>query len=171
MIYALFGFLVVTILLLALLNRVLNSKWDILKATNKQRAHYKYSRKKYLMTRAENGFYHRLAKLVDDKYVVFPQVHLASLLGHKIKGQDWRAALSTIQRKSVDFVICESVYLSPLVAIELDDWSHERDDRKERDDFVERVFAEVGLPLIRFAKPSVTDEEIRQKLAGLLQLA
>jgi very-short-patch-repair endonuclease len=35
------------------------------------------------------------------------------------------------------------------LAIELDDKSHEREDRMERDIEVERIFREAGMPLLR----------------------
>ena len=40
--------------------------------------------------------------------------------------------------KHLDFVICNKD-LAPVVAIELDDASHDAEDREERDDFVDAV--------------------------------
>jgi hypothetical protein len=37
----------------------------------------------------------------------------------------------------------------PMLGIELDDLSHQRADRKERDMFVNRLFASTGVPLLR----------------------
>ena len=39
--------------------------------------------------------------------------------------------------------------MKPLCGIELDDSSHENDDRQERDQFVDTLFREAGLPLLR----------------------
>jgi hypothetical protein len=39
--------------------------------------------------------------------------------------------------------------MCPLVGLELDDRSHQRRDRQERDEFVEQVFAAARLPLAR----------------------
>jgi hypothetical protein len=79
------------------------------------------------------------------------------------------AARNRIDRKHVDFVICEARTMQPLLAIELDDASHERADRIARDAFVDRVFEVAGLPLlhVRFAlayQPEVLMHAIRQKL-------
>jgi very-short-patch-repair endonuclease len=80
-----------------------------------------------------------------------------------------QAARNRIDRKHVDFVICDAATMRPLLAIELDDASHERADRIARDAFVDRVFETAGLPLqhVRFAwayQPDVLMHAIRQKL-------
>jgi hypothetical protein len=49
----------------------------------------------------------------------------------------------------VDFLICEPISMKPRCAIELDDNSHHRSDREERDDFVDSVFIAANLPLLR----------------------
>ena len=54
-----------------------------------------------------------------------------------------------ISQKSVDFVLCDKAYISPKLAIELDDQSHERKERQERDLEVERVLNDAKLPLLR----------------------
>jgi len=110
---------------------------------------YRYTRKQFFLTRAEHECYDALIAAVGDKYHVFAQVHLPTILDNKVKGQDWRAALAHINRKSVDFVLCDKAYISPKLAIELDDKSHERPDRQERDQEVERILNDAGVPLLR----------------------
>lgn len=110
---------------------------------------YRYARKQFFLTRAEHECYDALIAAVGDKYHVFAQVHLPTILDNKVKGQDWRAALAHINRKSVDFVLCDKAYISPKLAIELDDKSHERPDRQERDQEVERILNDAGVPLLR----------------------
>lgn len=115
----------------------------------REKPKYRYTRKQFFLTRAEHEFYDALITAVGDKYHVFAQVHLPTILDNKVKGQDWRAALAHINRKSVDFVLCDKAYISPKLAIELDDKSHERPDRQERDKEVERILADAGVPLLR----------------------
>jgi hypothetical protein len=60
------------------------------------------------------------------------------------KGDDlsrYRIYTNKIDRKHVDFLLCDSTTMQPLIGIELDDKSHERPDRRERDIFVDGVFA------------------------------
>jgi hypothetical protein len=111
---------------------------------------YSYGRKDFLMTKSENDFFIVLKELLQDRYQVVPQVHLTALLDHKIKGQNWNAAFRHINGKSVDFVVCDKSYTRPLLAIELDDFSHDADERRTRDAVVEGIFQGANLPLLRF---------------------
>lgn len=115
----------------------------------REKPKYRYTRKQFFLSRAEHEFYDALIAAVGDKYHVFAQVHLPTIIDNKVKGQDWRAALAHINRKSVDFVLCDKAYISPKLAIELDDKSHGRPDRQERDREVERILADAGVPLLR----------------------
>ena len=84
-----------------------------------------------------------------------------TLVEHKIKGQNWKGTLRHISEKSVDFVLCDKSFISPKLAIELDDKSHDRLDRIERDSEVERMLQEAEMPLLRFGNNgSFNKEEI-----------
>lgn len=115
----------------------------------REKPKYQYIARRFFLTRAENEFYNVLGQAVGHEYRIFAQVHLDSFLDEKVKGQDWRAAHAHINRKSVDFLLCDKEYLTPKLAIELDDKSHERADRKERDGEVERILKAAGIPLLR----------------------
>ena len=115
-----------------------------------KRPQYKYAKKKYFMTNAERQFYERLHSIFGDKLYIFPQAHLPSFLNHAVKGQNWKGALSTIQRKSVDYVLCDKANISPIIAIELDDWSHDAPNRQQRDTLVGAICEQAGMPLVRF---------------------
>lgn len=114
-----------------------------------EKAKYRYNRKNFFLTRAEHECYDTLVEAVGAEYRIFAQVHLPTLVDHTVRGQDWRAALAHINRKSVDFMLCDKAYLSPKLAIELDDKSHQRPDRQERDHEVERILREASIPLLR----------------------
>ncbi|MDB5266185.1 MAG: topoisomerase, partial [Parcubacteria group bacterium] len=118
---------------------------------------YQYTRKVNFMTKSEREFFELLTQTVGTEYHIFPQVHLPSILDHKVNGQKWRPAFAHISQKSVDFVLCERVSIAPILAIELDDWSHDRKDRVERDREVERMLAEAGLPLLRLRDYKFSD--------------
>lgn len=130
---------------------------------------YKYTRKQFFLTRSERECYNMLVKAVGDEYCIFAQVHLGSILDEKVRGQNWRAARAHIDRKSVDFLLCDKAYLSPKLAIELDDKTHERPDRQERDKIVERIFSETGLPLLRLENiQTLNAEDLKMKIIGVL---
>lgn len=142
-IYIIAGIIIAIAIALAILKAVVEG------GDEREKPKYRYTRKQFFLTRAEHEFYDALIAAIGDKYHVFAQVHLPTILDNKVKGQDWRAALAHINRKSVDFVLCDKAYISPKLAIELDDKSHERPDRQERDKEVERILVDTGIPLLR----------------------
>lgn len=130
---------------------------------------YKYKRRNFFMTRAEHECYDALVETVGQEYYIFAQVHLSTLIDHTVQGQDWRAALAHINRKSVDFVLCDKVYISPKLAIELDDKSHERLDRQDRDREVERILRGADIPLLRLENRGVfNSKELAQQIRETL---
>jgi hypothetical protein len=52
---------------------------------------------------------------------------------------NWAIRVVKVMKKHVDSLLCHSQTMLPQVLIELDDKSHERKDRQERDAFVDRV--------------------------------
>lgn len=119
---------------------------------------YNYSRKLRIMTQSEQRLFVLLQNNLPN-YNIFPQVHLSSIFDHKVKGQNWKGALSHIQRKSVDFVICSKDKNTLVLALELDDWSHGLEQRKARDAEVERIFTSTDLPLVRISSKDAVDDK------------
>jgi len=132
---------------------------------------YSYIAKDLLMTRTETEFFVKLERAVNERYYVFPQVHLSSLLDHHVKGQEWKYAFSHINGKSVDYVLCDKKTLRPTYAIELDDHTHDKADRRTRDAEVERIFEEAELPLVRFRNKDVSEVEIIKALMNTRKLS
>jgi rRNA maturation endonuclease Nob1 len=97
---------------------------------------------------AEANLLRVLREVAGDWALICPKVRLADLV-YTPRQEDRQAALNRISRKHLDFVLCDAGTLRPALAIELDDRSHERTDRRERDVFVDQVLADVGLPLVR----------------------
>ena len=56
---------------------------------------------------------------------------------------------SRIQSKHIDFLLCNGDSLYPVVAIELDDNSHDSKERQARDGFINKTFESADIPLIR----------------------
>lgn len=163
--YVILGLIVVAIILLKLVVSNFSTKRKVFKDNV-----YSYTAKSLMMTRTESEFFLKLDRVVNERYHVFPQVHLSALLDHKVKGQDWRFAFRHINGKSVDFVLCDKETLRPTYAIELDDLTHEQPDRRKRDIEVERIFEEANLPLVRFKNKDVSETEIIQALSNARKL-
>ena len=120
-----------------------------------------YQKKDYLLTKAELSFYRVLKSVVDDNLLIFSKVRLVDLLWLPKGTKNRQAYLNKIMSKHVDFVLCKNNTLSPVLAIELDDLSHQEGRRQERDKFVNEVFHKAGLPLLRIqAKRSYSPGEL-----------
>ena len=131
---------------------------------------YSYAAKDLLMSRTETEFFVKLERTVSERYYVFPQVHLSALLSPQAQGKNWLYAFRHINGKSVDYVLCDKQTLRPTYAIELDDYTHDRADRRKRDAEVERIFEEAELPLVRFRNKNVSEAEIIKALMNTSKL-
>lgn len=113
---------------------------------------------------AELSFYHVLRQSVGGDYVVLAKVNLADLLF--VPGKQGVAFRNKIDRKHVDFVLCDPASMKPHCAIELDDRSHQRADRQERDAFIDAALKTAGLCLVRIAASrSYSPKELRKLIA------
>ncbi|HKP02977.1 MAG TPA: DUF2726 domain-containing protein [Chthoniobacterales bacterium] len=123
-----------------------------------------YARKKYFFSAAERSFYEILRRLVPG-HTVFAKVRLADLVNVKKDAASWQSYFNRIDRKHLDFILCDSD-LAPVVAIELDDRSHDDEERRARDLFVDRVLASVSLPIVRVrARHAYKLEDVRRMLS------
>ncbi len=126
---------------------------------------YRYTTKKFFLTRPEHDCFNALVQAVGYKYYVLPQVNLDKFLDEHTKGQKWVAALRHINQKSVDFLLCDKIYLNPELAIELDDSTHDREDRRARDTEVERILNDAHFPLLRIHYSDLSSSEsLKQKI-------
>lgn len=122
-----------------------------------------YDKRPRLVTKAELRFYKSLVKAVQDDWAVFAMVRIADILVVPKETPKRRVWLNKILAKHIDFVLCDPSSLEPQVAIELDDSSHQRKDRQERDEFVDHAFESAGLPIVRFpVRSSYQAREIRE---------
>ena len=127
---------------------------------------YPYQLRDDFVTKAEHSFYMVMRSIVPDTAVVLAKVSLGDLFYVKSgDNSEFRTYTNKIDRKHVDFLLCDAKTMRPIAGIELDDKSHQREDRKARDDFVEQVFQSAKLPLVRFpAKFSYSTAELSAAL-------
>lgn len=104
----------------------------------------KYLKKDFLLTVTELKFYKLLKTITDElNLVICPQVPLYEIVRNK-NFKDF----NKIQSKSIDFVITDP-NLKIRMCIELDDYSHHQVRRIKRDIFIEKLFKDLDLKLIR----------------------
>lgn len=136
-----------------------------------KKSQYKYYAKSYVMTSRENECFKILNEVFSSKWFVIPQVHLSALLDYRVKGQNWNAAFRHINGKSVDFVLIGKESFKVICAIELDDSTHNRPERKERDVEIERIFKEASIPLARISKfESMTKPELAKTITDAINI-
>lgn len=100
---------------------------------------------KALLTPCEARFHGVLSSLSDGRCHILCKPRLADFLDH---GRD-KTAFNKISQKHVDFLVCRPGDWMPMLGIELDDPTHNRKEVRIRDMFVNAVFAQTGIPLLR----------------------
>jgi hypothetical protein len=104
-----------------------------------------------LITAAEHKFYEALDEAIDGRFLILSKVRVADLLNVTSESRPARhRVFCSIACKHVDFVLVESQNLRPLAAIELDDSTHRRANRRKRDELLDGLFEKAEFPLLRF---------------------
>lgn len=124
-----------------------------------------FRKKDYLLTEAERSFYEVLCRSVERDLVVFPKVRLVDLLWLPRGTPNRRGLLNRVMSKHVDFVLCTGQLLRPSLAVELDDSSHSQEQRRVRDDTVDRILRDANLPLLRVpVRRTYSAEELKETI-------
>ena len=123
--------------------------------------------RKSLMTSNERIFFETLKKTYGSKYDIYPQVHLGAIFEPIEKWKNW-GQLSKLNKR-VDFLIYNRQFQTPVVGIELDDMSHSTNGKTiERDKFVEALFEDHHIPLVRFRNGRYDQEELTREIQPFL---
>ena len=111
----------------------------------------KLYRGKTILTDREYEFYTRLRPVADQyDLTVLMKVRLADLLEPKPKDENplWMECFNKIKSKHIDFALADRD-TNIVALIELDDSTHARADRTERDIFVNAILENTGYTLLR----------------------
>ena len=123
--------------------------------------------KVFLLTKNEWSFYRSL-KPITDKYKlhILSKVRMADIVQVKkgLSNKKFYSAFGKIKSRHIDFVLADPRNLRILMAIELDDSSHENIDRQQSDFFEDKLFETVGLPFLRVKSITGIEEQICEKL-------
>jgi hypothetical protein len=103
-----------------------------------------------ILTQAEARFLRSLERAVNGEYLVCPQLPLWTFLEARSTDAGAAAAFTNrINLKRIDFTLVNRATSCVEMAIELDDPSHQRAGRRDRDAFIETVFKQARIPLVR----------------------
>ncbi|MCH5154461.1 MAG: DUF2726 domain-containing protein [Clostridiales bacterium] len=115
------------------------------KPKEKIKLNSKYERKGAMLTRPEYNFLLLLREIKPDKYDVIPQVALNSVIEKKTN-TSYRSELFRV----CDYCFVDKDTYEPLLLVELNDRSHLRADRQERDAKVAAICSAAKIPLVTF---------------------
>lgn len=110
-----------------------------------------------LLTPTEQAFAAVLHRACDPHWVMLVKVRLGCLVWVSVRSPEYQAARNQVQRKHVDFVGCHRETLQPAWVVELDDPSHDRPERQERDRLVDAILAAADLPIVHVRTQPVYD--------------
>ena len=119
-----------------------------------------FEKKEYLLTPTELKFYKLLKTITEElNYTLFTQIALYEIVNCKNFKN-----FNKIKSKSIDFVITEKNCKIKL-CIELDDKTHNANKRIERDNFINNMFKELDIKLLRIPVQNFYNlEELKQKI-------
>ncbi len=121
---------------------------------------------------AELSFYKVLISVLGPRATLLAKVRLADILYVARPNENIRF-FNRIARRHVDFLLCESSYMRPVLVIELDDASHNQSHRKARDFFLDEALRAADVSIMRvkakrqYSKDDVTSQ-LRPFLSGRL---
>lgn len=123
-------------------------------------------KKRDLMTPTESSFFQELEGALPG-YKVFPQIALSRVIEPKRNRneREYMTDFRRISQKSLDFVICNA-NLCVIAIIELDDNSHQRENRKKADNDKDASLESAGMPIIRW---TVKNRPKRNEIAEAIQ--
>lgn len=115
--------------------------------------------RRFLLTQNEAAFFRVLTAVVADRFRISCKVRLADII--TCSDRDWKLGYANrISQKHIDFVVSCAQTSRIVACIELDDCSHRRRERRGRDAFVNRLFRDARVCLIRVPARWEYDEEV-----------
>ena len=126
----------------------------------------RYVTRKSLLSKAEVAFHKVLLEAVPEA-PIFPKVRVADVMD---AAERYSGDFLRISQKHFDWVLCHPVSFEPLIAIELDDSSHQWSEKQRKNDQVKDDAArEAGIALLRFPWQREYDSaKVRDRIAEVL---
>ena len=129
-----------------------------------EKNHYSYQ-KAQVLTEREKNFYETI-RLIAEKHNlnVSAKMRLADIVNVndniEYKSSRWYSDFNRINKKHIDFALQDKTNLEIKLLIEIDDYTHKRVDRIERDNFVDSVCKQVNIPILHLYDVIGLEEQI-----------
>lgn len=132
---------------------------EIIKSTD---FNYYYTAKTYIMTSNELLLYKALLELAKElNLILLCQVSLYSIIRSR---NPYDGSFNKIRSKSIDYVLTTKES-EILLCIELDDTTHNQPNRIERDIFIDQLFEDLNINLLRMkCEPVYSLNEVRRQI-------
>ena len=108
-------------------------------------------RRKFLLTKNEYWFYKSLKEIADKyDFAVLAKIRFADLVEVSAEAdkKEYMKYFGKIKSKHIDFILCKKDNLYPELLIELNDSSHNTEDRIKRDVFIKKIAEKVGYKMV-----------------------
>lgn len=107
---------------------------------------YHYASTPLLVNASERAAWGLLRELPLGAYAVCPKVRIEDFI--TASGAERNRLRGYIKSRHVDFLLVDADW-KPLLVIEVDGSSHHRQERKARDELIDRVLKSAGIPIVR----------------------
>lgn len=118
--------------------------FGLIQEENKERRKDTIYIQKPIMTEYEYRFY-QILKELENKYIIVPQLNLAAVI-KKVNNNRYYSELF----RNIDFAVFSKDYKKLLLLIEINDQTHDRYKRQDRDLKVKKICNDVNVKLISF---------------------
>ena len=118
-----------------------------------------------VLTYKECVFYQSLLPITTKLgLTVFAKMRIADLVTVPKDNKDYMKWFNYIRSKHIDFIVCQG--FKPVLLIEVDDRTHNWANRIKRDEFVDKIFVQLKLPI--FHLRSWDNEELEKQIISVL---
>ena len=136
----------------------------IIKVLYTKKKQASYFLKDSLLTKTELEYYSVLYSILGNKFLILPQINLASIID-KEGGGNFRSELF----RNADFGVFDYDY-RPLFLVEINDNTHLRKDRRERDKKVNKICKSAWLPILTlWVKDGINRAQIEKEIYKILK--
>lgn len=136
----------------------------LLKVFYRKKNRVKYFVKESLLTSTEIKYYNLLRSILGSEFLILPQINLASVID-KEGGSNFRNELF----RNADFGVFDCNY-RPIFLVEINDNTHFRKDRRERDKKVNEICNSAGLPILTlWVKDGIDLAVIKKQIQKILR--
>lgn len=144
------------------------NKWHYINSEcaviNLSSENFLYELKPSVLTKSEQSYFYAIKVALPDGYCIFPQQSLTAFID-KTDNSIFRNEMFRI----VDFLITDDDF-NPKIVIEIQDQSHLNRERKQRDEKIQNICEEAGIPIIKlWTSYGINNDYIKNKIEETLK--